>query len=613
MPCPKFQLPLIKTTRLILCLALLAVGAAGSFAQQVIQTNKSLPLTIPAREALARPLLLHAEAAGVSDATAHALLLYRAAGAWLALDASRATRLYGNAFAVGRGSSATVRQPLEEAILNELLLLSPSDVLELLPRAERSTQNHLYAGVIKYWLFQGDYPKAVGAFDSATANGIFPEEATVHLLATLPTGSSAERTRVFSEAIGYCQRHPDREEPWGPPHAALARLVARFYAQMPPALVLQAIHTVLLQAEQHDWQHPGGGISAGSGENYIELHSDYGVQLFVVAPALQELDGAQAAALLAQYPEVADNLKRYPKGWPSFAVNDFSLNYAISPNHEKPMDLRLWSNSEDILNLDPHDLGLEFTVPRTMLPGFAAGGGLYLSDPKGPEVSVLEQLKAHPSDFAQHLELARTVPIVRKVAEACSGPVVTTNVAKTEAGVSPWCSYRDEFPRAALIEYLAEGYKNLGNPAAARAALREQMDLLQQMPEEGRVDYIALAADLYLRLGDQDAAASVTQEGFRLARAIYEREMTSKNLDKFPKGFWSSAQIYQRMITLGVNASLEETRKAVDEIPDANLRELENVMLARALLGVPVRRYIIEFENGALLTAGGTTYEHTFR
>jgi hypothetical protein len=611
MPCPKFQLTLIKVTRLILCLAVLGVVVAGASAQQAIQTDQSGALTLPAREALARPLLLHAEAASGSDTTARALLLYRAAGAWLPLDAARAARLYRESFVAAHELSAQVREPFQEAVLNELLPLSPSDVLDLLPSAERMTQNHLYAGVIKYWLFQGDYGKAVGAYDSATANGVLPEEATVSLLASLPTNASSERTRVFTDAISYCQHHPNREAPLGPPRASLARLVARFYTQMPPTLVLQAIHTVLVQAEQEDWLHPVSEISMGPRENNMRFRSNYEQQLFAVAPALQELDGAQAGGLLAQHPEVAENLKRYPKGLASFAANDFSQNYAITPNHQKPMDLRLWSNSEDVLNLLPQDLGLEFTIPRTMLPGVT--GGYYISDQKGPEVSVVDQSKAHPSEFAQHLELARTVPILRKVPVSCSGPVVTEGVVKPEAGETPGCSYRDEFPRADLIQFLAEGYKNLGHPEGARAALRDQMDLLEQMPAEGRVDYIAMAADLYLRLGDLDAAASVIQEGFKTARTIFEREMTSKNLEKCPKGFWSSAEIYQRMVTLGVNASLEGTRKAVAEIPDASLRELEQVMLARALLGVPLRRSIVQFANGSLLNAEGTTYDRILR
>ena len=84
----------------------------------------------------------------------------------------------------------------------------------------------------------------------------------------------------------------------------------------------------------------------GPRENNMRFHSTYDQQLFVVAPALQELDAAQAGVLLSQHPEVADNLKRYAKGLASFATNDFSQNYAITPNHQKPMDLRLWSNEK---------------------------------------------------------------------------------------------------------------------------------------------------------------------------------------------------------------------------------------------------------------------------
>jgi hypothetical protein len=40
----------------------------------------------------------------------------------------------------------------------------------------------------------------------------------------------------------------------------------------------------------------------------------------------------------------------------------------------------------------------------------------------------------------------------------------------------------------------------------------------------------------------------------------------------------------------------------VGQITDSSLRELEQVMIARALLGVPVRRYMVQFKNGSPLT-----------
>jgi hypothetical protein len=64
------------------------------------------------------------------------------------------------------------------------------------------------------------------------------------------------------------------------------------------------------------------------------------------------------------------------------------------------------------------------------------------------------------------------------------------------------------------------------------------------------------------------------------------------------------------MITLGVNTSWDATRSAVQEIPDANLRRMEQIMTARALLGVPVRRNLTIHENGrAEITESDITYD----
>jgi hypothetical protein len=53
----------------------------------------------------------------------------------------------------------------------------------------------------------------------------------------------------------------------------------------------------------------------------------------------------------------------------------------------------------------------------------------------------------------------------------------------------------------------------------------------------------------------------------------------------------------------------DRTRKTLDDIPDPRLRELEEVMLARALVGVPVRRSITVDPAGNLAVSQGITYE----
>jgi hypothetical protein len=81
-------------------------------------------------------------------------------------------------------------------------------------------------------------------------------------------------------------------------------------------------------------------------------------------------------------------------------------------------------------------------------------------------------------------------------------------------------------------------------------------------------------------------------------------------LKDIPKPFWPATEGYRRMITLGVNVSYESTEAMVRQIDDPVLREYEKIMLARALLGVPVRRYFTKLPGGSLLVGeGDSTYD----
>lgn len=134
------------------------------------------------------------------------------------------------------------------------------------------------------------------------------------------------------------------------------------------------------------------------------------------------------------------------------------------------------------------------------------------------------------------------------------------------------------------------------------AALAEELRVVQQLPMNGRVTYLTNAADLCLRLGDRKAAAGVVRSGFEVAASLFDQDSQSVRLKSMPKAVWPSAEVYRRMISLGVNADFEKTRAAVEEIQDSELRELEQVMMARSLLGIPVRRQIVFYPDGSSMT-----------
>ena len=152
-----------------------------------------------------------------------------------------------------------------------------------------------------------------------------------------------------------------------------------------------------------------------------------------------------------------------------------------------------------------------------------------------------------------------------------------------------------------------------GSTANVRAPLETAilLKIMNQISEEDRVPFLVQAADLYLRAGDKEASANVIQDGFKLARAAYEKEAASKTSSgAVPPCYWEAAEIYRQMVTVGAYASLERTREAVDEIPDAGLRNVEKVMVARALLGVPVRRRITINASGVIQADQGMAYDN---
>lgn len=573
----KHRLPPVSALFLFLCASLSQAILPKGFAQAPARTDGFLPLA--EREALARPFLVEAESeAGNFDAASRSLVLYRAAGAWFALDRRKSIEVYREAFRYAVTVKAPIqRESLEQAILNDLLPLSASDVLELLAEATPATKEREYGAIINFSLFRADQNMAVRAFDEAVAHGVLPMRSTIHLIAGLPP-AAAERQRIFSAAASYYEAHPSGE-PW---RWTIANLVARFYAQLPRAVVLRAIDVALAQAEELDRRQPGGSFGMGSGENSLQFHSQYDLQLFAVAPALRHFDEKRATALLREHAEAAAELKRYPRGLPSFDPIDHAPGAKVlRPDVREPEGLQLFNKIYEGQNLSPTDMGLEFTIPRQPPLMGITGSGLFYAQPNSPEALALQKIGNNcPTDLAKRLqEGAQEAPFDRKVPVECSGPLESQR-----------CSYQETFPRADLVRFIAEGCTYSGSNGAAEDALHFLVDLMRQVPAERRTDYLATAADMYLRLGKRKAAAQVVEKGLEAAAADYQRELARADLKDFPAGMWSSAEAYRTMINLGVNASLEVTKRGVDGIPDAALRELERVMIARALLGVPFRR-----------------------
>ncbi|HEX7361758.1 MAG TPA: hypothetical protein VF283_14810 [Bryobacteraceae bacterium] len=558
-------------------------------------------LTLAQREALARPLLLHAEAIAASyDPATRAFILYRAAGAWIDLDRPHAIELYRQSFdSALLITSRSLRKAAEHDILEELLPLSPRSMLNLLKRAEPETQKLLYKAAINFSLMQGNrLPEAIQAFDQASAAGVFSESTTTSLLLALPKADEAGRVHIFNTAFAvYRSKRSDQSVVW-----TASRLVARFWQDLPANDVLRAIDIVLARASEKYKQEPLGAASIGYGKNSLSYRTYTDIELFAVFPALSRLDPTRAAALLAAHPAVAGYLHRFPNGLPSFDIAGFypgSGRVGVSPPQQLPLGTATYATEKGAhsMSLSPLDMGLEFTISLNLAERLGVTGSAIPAQPGSPEAALLGTGNTCPADVAHILASADTVPVSRRVPFICSGLYGNS------------CSYMEEFPRANIFNALAERCTYYPGKPSAMAALSAEVKLLAQIPADQRPNYLANAADLYLRLGERNLAASVVQTGFEIARDMFATESKSMIYRSFPKAVWPAAETYRRMISLGVNANFEKTVSAVEAIPDPELRELERLMLARSLLGIPVRQYLIVNASGHLSGVDEIDYE----
>ena len=532
------------------------------FVSQAIQAQSPL-LTMPERKALARPLLLHAESiAARSNPATRAILLYHTAGAWVNLDRAKEVALYKKAFAAARQIEPAQARSIEYDILSDLLPLAPSATLHLIPKAEHERQDGLYREEIDYTLCHNDVARAIRIFDQAADAGIVAEPSAASILMAIPQTNTAERVHVFNTAMATYKTHAltDSIDQWGIWNAS--SLIAYYWQSLPAPAVLRGIDIVLDRAAERDKLQPiAGNIGSLSYKKRVDM------ELFAVIPALKKLAPARAGVLLTEHPAVVEFLGRFPEGLPSvFPHGLFGNDGAIkSCSQSTGTSTATYATAQGAhaANLTSADMGLEFTIPLNL-----------------KEVRVKSEVWP-----------PRAVPDLFGSPSTCPPAHILASVGMLDLRNLPPCGESCLYSQADSLNIVAERCTYDPRKAEALSALAGLVELLPQMPADKQIDYLANAADLYLRLGERPAAASTVKTGFELAATLLSQDKASPRLQSVRKAVWPSTEVYRRMISLGVNADFEQTSAAVEAIPDADLGEIERVMLARALLGVPADRY----------------------
>ena len=187
----------------------------------------------------------------------------------------------------------------------------------------------------------------------------------------------------------------------------------------------------------------------------------------------------------------------------------------------------------------------------------------------------------------------QTQEAMRKAEKIVSDASQNPTQAIAQAAALP--SYAQDMrvsPRAKALDGIAQQvWKD--NPGAARQALDEIQKVLPDLPPQVQAQYLASAANMYLKLDEQDSAEKAVTEGFKIADKILEQDTNADNPNSALKAWWPSVDAYRRFIEVETKISQRKAIKILTEIKDPEIRTVESVMVSRSVLGMPVKRVMI--------------------
>src|SRR5262249_36573001 len=109
-----------------------------------------------------------------------------------------------------------------------------------------------------------------------------------------------------------------------------------------------------------------------------------------------------------------------------------------------------------------------------------------------------------------------------------------------------------------------------------------------------RAQYLSSAAVIYLQMGDKDNAEKIVGEGFKIAEKMLDNDVNPDNPNEALKAWWPSADAYRRFVEVEAKISYPATMNVLKEIKDGEIRATESINVARTLIGLPLKRFMVQ-------------------
>jgi hypothetical protein len=309
-----------------------APGAAGEAAQ-------AAPPKLTDKQEQGLRLLKAAEGeAGGLEVDMRAFVLWRASYAYAKVDAKKAESVSKESFTASEaiedpadrdqcgpiGSAGDIKSWIQERVLSELVRKEKiAEVEELLPQATEPVRNQITRELVNHLVEKKDLARAEALLSQLASSEDYPFDAAASLLVAFGPEQSADRMRIFAEALNNFEQHGSKvaigQHDFGD-------FITQVWKYVPSAVVLEAINQALDEAKSKESHSHYSMASAKGG---IALNSPYEFRLFQLLPVLEELDKDKAESLLRDDTELQAQLKKYPGGMASLH-SDGGLSYGIS-------------------------------------------------------------------------------------------------------------------------------------------------------------------------------------------------------------------------------------------------------------------------------------------
>lgn len=468
--------------------------------------------------------------------------LIQIAEAFTVSDPAKARGLLQDAFSASLSvqDDAFARENLQQDIFHALIPISMSDVEERLAQAEPRPRKQAADGIIARYIEKKQFGKAVDLVEQVASLDEFPYAAGGHLMDALPPEMNAEKQTLFASAAASYRAHEHKGAFGTIGDNSFTGLLTHFGDSIPPKLALESIDEILSQARKNDDKF---SVTVGGEGGSATFNSNYEYQLFAVLPLLRKLDESGADKLLKENAALQSTMQQYPNG-----MDSVSPKPAAAPDKD--------------------------AQPK-----------------RGTTINVSDNSSKAGSDEAMRQEMQRRSNLILKEAE--TDP--TQAIAQASAlplTIAAWMPS----PRANALEAIARSNMRK-QPASARQAVAELRKAITDLPMRDQFRYISSAADIYLQMDDKDKAEDVVSDGLGVAAKLLDHDVNPDDPNKALKVWWPSTDAYRRLVEIETKISHPATAKLLQEIKDPDIRALESIMFARALLGLPMKRVTVAEKN----------------